>query len=89
VSSRPNATPRELETLASGTVTADLVKAFADAASDSVTVRTMGSVAPGTMIRIGNTGFGRLFPRLVAACDAPPGRNETRAELSPPRADGH
>jgi hypothetical protein len=89
VSSRANATPRELETLASGTVTADLVKAFADAASDSVTVRTLGSVAPGTMIRIGNTGFGRLFPRLVAACDAQPGRNETRADLSPPHADGH
>ena len=89
VSSRPNATPRELETLASGTVTADLVKAFADAATDSVTVRTLGSVAPATMIRIGNTGFGRLFPRLVAACDAQPGRNETRADLSPPHADGH
>ena len=89
VSSRVNATPRELETLASGTVTADLVKAFADATSDSVTVRTLGSVAPGTMIRIGNTGFARLFPRLVAACDAQPGRTETRADLSPPRPDGH
>src|SRR6195256_6474623 len=82
VSSRPNATPRELETLASRTVTADLVKAFADAASDSVPVRTLGSVAPATMIRIGNTGFGRLFPRLAAALGA-------HADLSPPHADGH
>jgi hypothetical protein len=89
VSSRINATPYELETLANGTVTADLVKSFADAATDSVTVRTLTAAAPGTLIRIGNTGFARLFPRLVAACDAAPGRTETRADLGPPRADGH
>ncbi|HEX4552923.1 MAG TPA: hypothetical protein VH249_02965 [Xanthobacteraceae bacterium] len=89
VSSRVNPTPRELETLANGTVTADLVKSFADAATDSVTVRTLSSAAPGTLIRIGNTGFARLFPRLIAACDAAPGRAETRADLSPARADGH
>jgi len=89
VSSRINAAPHELETLANGTVTADLVKAFADAATDSVTLRTLSSATPATLIRIGNTGFARLFPRLVAACDAAAGRTETRADLSPPRADGH
>jgi hypothetical protein len=86
VSSRINATPRELETLASGTVTADLVKSFADAATDSMTVRTVSSANPGTLIRIGNTGFSRLFPRFVAACDAP-ARADTRAELDASRAD--
>jgi hypothetical protein len=89
VSSRINATPRELETLANGTVTADLVKSFAAAPTDSVTVRTLSSATPGTLIRIGNTGFARLFPRLIAACDAAPGRTETRADLSPSHADGH
>jgi hypothetical protein len=89
VSSRINPTPRELETLANGTVTADLVKSFADAATDSVTVRTLSSDAPGTLIRIGNTGFARLFPRLAAACDAAPRRTETRADLSASHADGH
>jgi hypothetical protein len=85
VSSRFNATPRELETLASGTVTADLVKSFADAVTDSITVRTVSSATPGTVIRVGNTGFARYFPRLAAACEARPARAETRAELSPPQ----
>jgi hypothetical protein len=87
ISSRLSATPRELETLASGTLTADLVKSFADAATDSITVRTVSAATPGTLIRIGNTGFARIFPRFVAACDALPGRGETRAELNAPRAD--
>ncbi len=87
VSSRFNTTPRELETLASGTVAADLVKSFADAVTDSMTVRTLTSATPGTLIRIGNTGFSRLFSRLVAACDALPGRADTHVELNPPRGN--
>src|SRR5262249_24946243 len=40
VSSRFNTTPRELETVANGTIGADLVKSFAGATGDSITVRT-------------------------------------------------
>jgi hypothetical protein len=84
VSSR-NETPRELRTLANGTLSAELVKTFADAAGDSITVRTAGAGAPGTMIRIGNTGFARAFPKLAAACEAQPAATEAHAELAPAR----
>jgi hypothetical protein len=88
VSSRINDAPRELETLASGAVTADLVQSFADAANDSITLRTVTSASPGTLIRIGNTGFAQALPELAAACQALP-RLETRAELTAPRAGAH
>jgi hypothetical protein len=88
VSSRVNAAPRELETLANGTLSADLGKTFADAAGDSITVRTASSLVPGTMIRIGNTGFARVFPKLAAVCEAQPAQAEAHAELNPARADG-
>jgi len=77
---------RELDTLASGTVPAEVVKLFADAIADSMTVRTVSSINPGTLIRVGNSGFARHFPRLAAACDAP-ARTETRADLNPARSD--
>jgi len=75
--------PRELRTLANGTLSAELVKTFADAAGDSITVRTAGEGASGTMIRIGNTGFARAFPKLVAGCAAQPVQAEAHAELTP------
>ncbi|HLH90476.1 MAG TPA: hypothetical protein VKX28_18645 [Xanthobacteraceae bacterium] len=83
VSSRLNATPRQLETLASGAVAADLVQSFAEAGSDSLTLRTANGVAPGTLIRVGNTGFAQAYPQLAAACAAHP-HLETRAELTAP-----
>jgi hypothetical protein len=85
VSSRVNESPRELRTLANGTLSAELVKSFADASGDSITVRTTTGVVPGTMIRIGNTGFARAFPKLAAACDAHPEHTEAHAELVPAR----
>jgi hypothetical protein len=85
VSSQLNETPRELRTLANGTLSAELVKTFADAAGDSITVRTAGAGAPGTMIRIGNTGFARALPKLAAACGTPV-QAEAHAELAPVRA---
>ena len=85
VSSHVNEQPRELRTLANGTLSAELVRTFADAAGDSITVRTAGGGASGTMIRIGNTGFGRIFSKLAAACDAQPVQGEAHAELAPPR----
>ena len=85
VSSRFSDAARELRTLANGTLSAELVKTFADAAGDSITVRTTGEGAAGTMIRIGNTGFARLFPKLVAGCAAQPVQAEAHAELTPAR----
>jgi hypothetical protein len=84
VSSRINASPRELHTLASGAVTADLMRSFAEAANDSITLRTSSAGAAGTLIRIGNTGFARAFSELAATCQQQP-RLETRAELTAPR----
>jgi hypothetical protein len=88
VSSRLIELPRELRTLANGMLSAELVKSFAEAAGDSITVRTAAAGAPGTMIRIGNTGFARAFPKLAAACATQPVqvRAEVHAELAAPRA---
>jgi hypothetical protein len=85
VSSRLIELPRELRTQANGTLSAELVKSFAGAAGDSITVRTAGAGAPGTMIRIGNTGFARALPKLAAACEAQPVQAEAHAELAPVR----
>jgi len=85
MSSRMSTSPRQLETLASGAIAAELLRSFADAASDSITLRTISGTAPGTLIRIGNTGFAQAYPQLAAACAAQP-RLETRAELTAPRA---
>ncbi len=82
VSSQVNEQPQELRTLANGILSAELVKSFADAAGDSITVRTTGGVSVGTTIRIGNTGFARAFPKLAAACDAQPVQAEAHAELT-------
>ena len=82
VSSRLNESPRELQTLANGILSAELVKSFAEAAGDSITVRTASSLVPGTLIRIGNTGFARAFPKLAAACEAKPMQAEAHAELA-------
>jgi hypothetical protein len=83
VSSRLTSAPPQLETLASGAVTADLLQSFADAGSDSITLRTANGVAPGTLVRIGNTGFAQAYPQLAAACAAHQ-HLETRAELTAP-----
>jgi len=83
MSSRMSTSPRQLETLASGAIAAELLQSFADAASDSITLRTVNGTAPGTLIRVGNTGFAQAYPQLAAACAAHP-RLETRAELTAP-----
>jgi hypothetical protein len=88
VSSHAGTTPHEIETLASGTVSGDLVKSFADATGDSMTVRTVSAANPGTLIRVGNSGFSRAFTQLAAACGAGTARTETRAELNPIGGEG-
>ena len=84
VTSRLHASPRQLETVANGAIAADVVRSFADAGNDSITLRTITGSAPGTMIRIGNTGFAQALPQLAASCAKQP-RLETRAELMAPR----
>jgi hypothetical protein len=83
VSSRLDETPRELRTAANGTLSAEVVKMFGEAAGDSITVRTASGGLPGTMIRIGNTGFARALPKLAATCQAQPAQTEAHAELAP------
>lgn len=84
------ASAHALETRASGTLSADAVKSFADATNDSITVRTVSAVAPGTLIRVGNTGFAPAFRKLAAACHASPvaAGAEAHAQLSAPRVVG-
>jgi hypothetical protein len=88
VSQAGAAAAHALETRANGTVSADVLKSFADATSDSITVRTVSALTPGTLIRIGNTGFAAGFRKLAAACEMlPPAATEAHAELAPARAD--
>jgi hypothetical protein len=59
-----------------------LLKDFAGAAGRSITVKT-SSADSTTVIRIGNAGFARALPQLVASCAAPArlrntARNEAR-----------
>jgi len=85
--SQAGAAARALETRASGSVTAEALKSFADATSDSITVRTVSALTPGTLIRIGNIGFAAGFRKLAAACETLPPATEAHAELAPARAD--
>jgi hypothetical protein len=90
VSSAVKADPHELDTVASGTVSIDAVKSFADAAADSLTVRTVSSIDPNTMIRVGNSGLARAFPKLAAACDAvsaKAAKPDAHARLTPVRGE--
>lgn len=89
VVSQAGTTPHALETRATGTISADALKSFADAAADSITVRTVSALTPGTLIRIGNSGFTSGFRKLAAACETlPPATSttEAHAELTPGRA---
>jgi hypothetical protein len=81
-SSRPNGRPREIDTIASGRLTPEALKAFADAGARSLTVET-ASDDRSTVIRVGNAGFAHALPRLVASCAGQPrirntARNEAR-----------
>jgi hypothetical protein len=78
----------ELETVAKAAVPADLVRLFADAASDSLTVQTESPVVPATSIRVGNSGFTPNFRRLAAACgDRRQLQKDARVTADQPRAN--
>jgi hypothetical protein len=72
-----------LASVASGTVPAALVRAFAASGSHSMLVDT-DSANLRTTIRIGNAGAARNLPQLASRCQAA----GTRAELTAPRTGG-
>jgi hypothetical protein len=76
--------PVVFQSIASGRVPAELVKAFADPRSRSLMVETT-SDDMATAIRVGNAGVARSFPQLTSSCgaQAPAGRTNIRAELTP------
>jgi hypothetical protein len=81
-SSAPSGRPLEVDSVASGRVSAELLKAFAGASGRSITVQTT-SADTSTVIRIGNAGLARSLPQLMASCSAPArirntARNEAR-----------
>jgi hypothetical protein len=71
VSSRAGSTPHEVESVASGILPAELVKAFADPAARSLTVETSSDDAS-TAIRVGNAGVTRGLQQLAASCASRP-----------------
>ncbi|MEA2978455.1 MAG: hypothetical protein QOF09_278 [Alphaproteobacteria bacterium] len=79
VASRPRDGSSELNSIASGRVSAEVLKAFADPGSRSLMVETASDDAV-TAIRIGNAGISRVLPLLAASCASatPPIRNSAR-----------
>ena len=67
VASRPRDGSSELNSIASGRVSAEVLKAFADPGSRSLMVETASDDAV-TAIRIGNAGISRVLPALAASC---------------------
>ena len=73
----------EINSIASGRLSVELLKAFADAGGRSLTVET-ASDDRSTMIRVGNAGVAHALPPLIASCAAvpPPIRNTARNEAA-------
>ena len=69
----------ELSSIASGRISVEMLKAFADPGSRSLMVETASDDAV-TAIRIGNAGMSRVLPTLAASCAAAPAtiRNSAR-----------
>ncbi len=70
VSSRPASKPLEFDSIASGSVSAELMTAFADARNRSITIETT-SEDVATVIRLGNAGVARSYPKLAESCGGP------------------
>jgi hypothetical protein len=77
VSSRQQAKPQEVYSVARGPVAADLFKAFGEPGGRSLTVETVSGEIT-TTIRIGNAGMAPIMPRLLASC-VPGGRTQSTA----------
>jgi hypothetical protein len=81
VASRPRDKSTELSSIASGRISVEALKAFADPGNRSMMVETASDDAV-TAIRVGNAGIGKILPTLAASCAAapqPPIRNSARA----------
>jgi hypothetical protein len=83
-SSRPSANPNEIDSVATGTLAAELVKAFAEPAARSLTIETSSDEAS-TSIRVGNAGVARGLPQLTSFC-ASRVRTRSTARTELPRA---
>jgi hypothetical protein len=83
VASRPRDQSAELVSIASGRISVEALKAFADSGNRSLMVETSSDDAV-TAIRIGNAGIARILPSLAASCAGapqPPVRNSARVSL--------
>jgi hypothetical protein len=60
----------QLNSIASGRLSVEMLKAFADPGNRSLMLETVSSDT-NTLIRIGNAGIARALPALIAACAAP------------------
>jgi predicted PhzF superfamily epimerase YddE/YHI9 len=67
VASRPRDKSTDLVSIASGRISVEALKAFADTGNRSLMVETASDDAV-TAIRIGNAGIGRILPTLAASC---------------------
>jgi hypothetical protein len=70
VASRPRDKSTELVSIASGRISVEALKAFADTGNRSLMVETASDDVV-TAIRIGNAGIGRILPTLASSCAAP------------------
>jgi hypothetical protein len=79
VASRPRDGSSELNSIASGRVSVEMLKAFADPGSRSLMVETASDDVV-TAIRLGNAGISRVLPTLAASCSPAPApiRNSAR-----------
>jgi hypothetical protein len=83
VASRPRDKSSELVSIASGRISVEALKAFADTGNRSMMVETASDDAV-TAIRIGNAGIARILSTLAASCAAAPPaaiRNSARASM--------
>jgi hypothetical protein len=80
VASRPRDKSVELNSIASGRISVDMLKAFAEPGNRSMMVETASDDAV-TAIRVGNAGIGKMLPTLAASCATVPTpiRNSARA----------
>ena len=90
ISSSERQAPRgELDSIASITLPARVIRRFAGEGPASMMLSTESASAPQTNIRVGNVGFGKSFTRLESACQGQwakvdrPGRLERAAGLKP------
>jgi hypothetical protein len=67
VASRPRDKAADLNSIASGRVSVDVLKAFAEPGNRSLMVETASDDIV-TAIRVGNAGIGRLLPSLASSC---------------------